>query len=140
MEELKPDLEITEAEDFMQHMKDMEHTPVQEIMIKELLEVSDDNEMIQALDFVRQNGVPLSAMQVAGTYQLIDAGITDVFTFINSARKLMTPVSRFYKLIDKLTLADRIKGNAKLSNLLKANANPANSVGVPMSIEKGSKG
>jgi hypothetical protein len=96
--------------------------------------------MIQALDFVRQNGVPLTTMQVAGTYQLIDAGITDVFTFINSARKLMTPTNKFYKLIDKLTLADRIKGNAKLSNLLKANANPANSVGVPMSIEKGSKG
>ncbi|MNC75136.1 hypothetical protein D3C75_1266210 [compost metagenome] len=79
-------------------------------------------------------------MQVAGTYQLIDAGITDVFTFVNSARKLMTPTSKLFKLIDKLTLADRIKGNAKLSNLLKANANPANSVsGVPMSIEKGSK-
>ncbi|MOA69346.1 hypothetical protein D3C78_1974790 [compost metagenome] len=52
----------------------------------------------------------------------------------------MTPTSKLFKLIDKLTLADRIKGNAKLSNLLKANANPANSVsGVPMSIEKGSK-
>ncbi|MFD5022376.1 hypothetical protein ACFWMP_26080 [Paenibacillus sp. NPDC058367] len=140
MEEIKPDLELVEAQDFLQNLKDMEHTPVQEIMIKELLEVSDDNEMIQALDFVRQNGVPLTTMQVAGTFQLIDAGITDVFTFINSARKLMTPTNKFYKLIDKLTLADRIKGNAKLSNLLKANANPANSVGVPMSIEKGSKG
>ncbi|OBZ15209.1 hypothetical protein A8L34_29550 [Bacillus sp. FJAT-27264] len=118
----------------------MQHTPVQEVMIKELLEVSEENEMVQALEFIRQNGVPLTSDQVAGTFQLIDAGITDVFTYVNSARKLMTPVNKLFRLIDKLTLADRIKGNAKLSNLLKANANPANSIsGVPMSIEKGSR-
>ncbi|WP_083205148.1 hypothetical protein [Bacillus sp. FJAT-27264] len=138
--DIQKDIDTNDAQEFMKNLKNMQHTPVQEVMIKELLEVSEENEMVQALEFIRQNGVPLTSDQVAGTFQLIDAGITDVFTYVNSARKLMTPVNKLFRLIDKLTLADRIKGNAKLSNLLKANANPANSIsGVPMSIEKGSR-
>ncbi|MEK3837937.1 hypothetical protein [Paenibacillus sp. FSL R7-0128] len=120
--------DLQEAEDLMQHVEDMRHVPVQEFMISELLQVNDDNEMMQVLDFMKQNAVPLSSDQVAGAYLLADAGITDIFPFINASRKLMTPMERVYKMVDKLTLADRIRGNAKLSNLLKANANPANSM------------
>ncbi|MNC30923.1 hypothetical protein D3C81_1001750 [compost metagenome] len=135
---MEKDFDVKESEQFLQSLQDMEHTPVQEIMIKELLETGDDNEMIQALEFVRNQGVPLTNMQAAGQFLLVEAGITDVFTYVTTVRKMMTPVKLYYRLIDKLTLADRIKGNAKLSNLLKANANPANGVtGVPLSIEKG---
>ncbi|WP_199187135.1 hypothetical protein, partial [Trinickia caryophylli] len=93
--------ELAEANEIYDHMKDMEHVPVQEFMIKELLEVSDDNEMMQVLDFVKQNGVPLSSSQVAGAFLLSEAGIMDVFPFINASRKLMTPMERVYRMVDK---------------------------------------
>lgn len=112
---------------------------VQEIMIEDLLESNDDNEMIQVLDFVRKNGVPLTQSQAIGAFMLQECGLSDIAGFVQTIRTQMTPTQKFFKMTDKLTLADRIKGNAKLSNLLKANANPANSVGVPMSIEKGLK-
>jgi hypothetical protein len=112
---------------------------VQEIMIEDLLETSDDNEMIQVLDFMRKNGVPLTQNQAIGSFMLQEFGLDDVALFVQSIRSQMTPTSKYFKMTDKLTLADRIKGNAKLSNLLKANANPANAGGIPMGIEKGVK-
>ncbi|MNW41491.1 hypothetical protein D3C74_186290 [compost metagenome] len=112
---------------------------VQDIMIEELLEVNDDNEMIQVLDFVRKNGVPLTQDQVRGMFLLQECDLADIALFAETVRTQMTPVSRYYKMTDKLTLADRIKGNAKLSGLLKANANPASGQGVPMGIKDGVK-
>lgn len=112
---------------------------VQDILIQDLLEVNDDNEMIQVLDFVRKNGVPLTQDQARGMFLLKEFGLDDIALFAETVRTQMTPVDRYFRMTDKLTLADRIKGNAKLSGLLKANANPANNVGVPMGIEKGVK-
>lgn len=114
-------------------------TTVQEIMIEDLLETNDDNEMIQVLDFVKKNGVPLTRSQAIGSFMLQEFGLDDIAGFVQTIRMQMTPTDKYFRMTDKLTLADRIKGNAKLSNLLKANANPANQVGVPMSIEKGLK-
>lgn len=112
---------------------------VQDTLIEDLLESSDDNEMLQALGFMRDNGVPLTKHQAIGSFMLKEYGLSDIADFVNKIRVRMTPVSLFFKLVDKFTLADRIKGNAKLSNLLKANANPANASGIPMGFEKGVK-
>ncbi|MNO48611.1 hypothetical protein D3C76_389490 [compost metagenome] len=112
---------------------------VQDVLIEELLEVNDDNEMIQVLDFVRKNGVPLTQSQAQAAFLLQEYGLSDIPMFAETIRAQMTPVSRFYKMVDKLTLADRIKGNAKLSGLLKANANPANGTSIPMGIKDGVK-
>lgn len=112
---------------------------VQDIMTSELLESSSDNEMIEVLDFIRMHGVPLTTYQAQAMYQLAEAGLVDLAQHIGSIRSQMTPVKRYYDMTNKLTLADRIKGNAKLGNLLKANANPANAAGVPMGIKDGVK-
>lgn len=112
---------------------------VQETLIADLLESSDDNEMIQVLEFMRKNGVPMTQSQAVATFLLQESGLDDIANFIQVVRPQMTPTSKYFKMTDKLTLADRIKGNAKLSNLLKANANPANSAGVPMGIKDGVK-
>lgn len=111
----------------------------QEFMIEDLLESKDDNDMIQVLDFVRKHGVPLTQDQARASFLLDEMGLSDIALFAQTMRTQMTPVNRYYKMTDKLTLADRIKGNAKLGNLLKANANPANQQGIPMGIEKGVK-
>ncbi|MCY7487901.1 hypothetical protein [Paenibacillus alvei] len=112
---------------------------VQDIMTSELLESSTENEMIEVLDFVRMHGVPLTTYQAQAMYLLQDAGLEDLAVHIASVRSQMTPVKRYYEMTNKLTLADRIKGNAKLGQLLKANANPANAAGVPMGIKDGVK-
>ncbi|WP_263560728.1 hypothetical protein [Paenibacillus polymyxa] len=104
------------------------YATAQEAMIAELLETNDENEMMQIMDFVRKNGVPLTQDQVVGTMLLQEMGLGDLAGFVQTNRIIMTPVNRYFKMVDKLTLADRIKGNAKLGNLLKANANPANAV------------
>ncbi len=114
-------------------------TTVQEVMIEELLETNDENEMIQILQFLRSNGVPVTQDQALGMFMLQQAGLDDIAQYVQLVRTQMTPHTRYFKLIDKLTLGDRIKGNAKLGTLLKANANPANSQGIPMGIEKGVK-
>lgn len=111
----------------------------QEFMIEDLLESNDDNDMIQVLDFVRKNGVPLTQDQARASFLLDEMGLGDIALFAQTMRTQMVPVTRYFKMTDKLTLADRIKGNAKLGNLLKANANPANQQGIPMGIEKGVK-
>lgn len=103
---------------------------VQDILISDLLEVNqeDSNETVQLLEFMKNNGVPLTESQVSAFFLLRENGLDDIADFAFSMRKAVTPKSVFFDLVSKLTLADRIKGNAKLSHLLKASANPANGV------------
>lgn len=97
---------------------------VTELVFKELLEddiQSEPNELLQLLMYYQQNGVPLTEEQVKAMFLLKENGLGDIATFANTVRPSMTKPKFFMKLIEKITLADRIKGNAKLSNLLKAN-------------------
>lgn len=119
----------------------MDKITAQDLMNKHLLESKDtDNEMIELLTFMRDEGVPLTPMQVRGLFLLRENGITDIQPFIEEHRRKMTSRA-FYKFVLKaVTMYDRIKGNAKLGQLLKANANPANGQGgVPMGIKDGVK-
>lgn len=100
---------------------------VQELMEKELLQDdTDNNDMVELLDFIRFNGVPITADQARGMFILKQNGMEDLSNYILNIRTTMTPTKKFFDFVNKLTLADRIKGNAKLSGILKANANPAN--------------
>lgn len=113
---------------------------VQEHFQKDLLESSDDNEMIQLLEFHRVNSVPMTKDQVRAAFLLKEMGLSDISAYVDSQRHRMTPRSVFSSLIKAVTMYDRIKGTAKLGQLLKANPNPASAQqGVPMGIEKGVK-
>jgi hypothetical protein len=103
-----------------------EDITVQDLLSKVLLDgKSDDNETLQIIEFIRDNGVPLTPEQARGVLILNMYGLNDVANYFLNVRKIMTPMKLYQKMVEKLTLADRIKGNAKLGNILKANANPA---------------
>lgn len=110
-----------------------EQLSVQDLMTKELMfETSEDNETLQLLQFMRDEGVPLTNHQAAGLFLLKQNGLSELANYVMNIRRQMTPTKKFFDLVNKLTLADRIKGNAKLSGILKANANPANAAGLSM--------
>lgn len=110
---------------------------VQDILIQDLLETDDNktNETIELMSFMRDSGVPLTKDQLQGFLLLNEMELGDLANYTYNARRLVTPNSLFFKILDKLTLADRIKGNAKLSHLLKANANPATTAVKPDELQ-----
>lgn len=115
----------------------MEKT-VQDFMIKDLLEVDvqeSSNETLQLLEFVRDSSVALTENQVKAFFLLKENGLDDIANFAYNAKRTVTPFKRFMDLISKLTLADRIRGNAKLSHLLKASANPAGDALKPQDLQ-----
>lgn len=107
----------------------METISVQDLMQEHLLEVGNEenNEMLQLMNFTRESGVAVTNQQSFAVFMLREMGLNDIASYVLNIRKHMTPTKRYLDVINKLTLADRIKGNAKLSNILKANANPNNS-------------
>lgn len=110
---------------------------VQDILISDLLQTEEvgSNETLDMMGFLRESGTPLTKEQVESFFLLKECGLDDIANYAYNARRTVTPVSLFFKLLDKLTLADRIKGNAKLSHLLKANANPANGALKPEDMQ-----
>lgn len=113
--------------------KSLDHVPVQEVMIEEFYEKDDEesspeNEMLEMCYFIQKNGVPLKNQQVEGTFLLTEMGLGDIPKFMMEMKPKVTPFQRFFELINKITLADRIKGNAKLSGLVKAQVASANGV------------
>ena len=113
-------------------IKRMDHTPVQEIMISDFYEEDTEevqnNEMLELLGFMQQNGVPLKSEQVQAMFLMQEMGVGDIAKFMVDMKPKVTPFQRFFELINKITLADRIKGNAKLSGLIKAQVASANGV------------
>lgn len=94
---------------------------VQDFLQEKLLEQSsEENDMLQLLEFMKNEGVPLTPQQAAAAYILQENGLPELSNYIMNVRKEMTPTKKFFEVLNKITLADRIKGNAKLSGLLKA--------------------
>jgi hypothetical protein len=101
-------------------------TTVQSLLTKMLLEQkSDDNETLQVLEFIKDNGVPLTPDQAKGIFLLQEMGMPDIANYVINVRTTMTPIKKFFEIVDKLTLANRIKGTAKLGNILRLDKNPA---------------
>ncbi|MED3351211.1 hypothetical protein P4388_21700 [Bacillus thuringiensis] len=119
-------------EQLEQMEKSLDHVPVQEVMIEEFYEKGEEevnnNEMLEMCHFIHKNGVPLKNQQVEGTFLLTEMGLGDIPKFMMEMKPKVTPFQRFFELINKITLADRIKGNAKLSGLVKAQVASANGV------------
>ncbi len=110
----------------------VDHTPVQEVMMSDFYEEDEEdvnnNEMLELLHFIQQSGVPLKNEQVQAMFLMQEMGVGDIAKFMVDMKPKVTPFQRFFELINKITLADRIKGNAKLSGLIKAQVASANGV------------
>lgn len=111
---------------------------VQDLLVSELLEVDDKkgkNETVELMEFVRDSSVSLTESQIAAYFLLRENGLGDIANFSYNAKRAVTPWKRFLDVLAKLTLADRIRGNAKLSHLLKASANPAGDALKPKDVQ-----
>lgn len=87
------------------------------------------NEMLDLIQHVQMNGVALTEDQVKAGLLLHEMGLKDIANYSMAVRPFLTPMKTIFDLINKITLADRIKGTAKLNNILKAQvANPNNTV------------
>lgn len=107
---------------------------VQDLLISDLLEEdSPQNEFVEVMEHFIQNGVPLTNDQSRAIFILNEYGLSDISNYILNVRKHMTPVARIYKLIDSLTMANRIKGNAKLSKILQQQQQAPQDPAAPVS-------
>lgn len=100
----------------------------QDIFNKEFLEddVQNSNETLDLFEFMRNQSTALNESQLKGIMLLNEMGLHDISTTVIQSKRQVTNKNIYFKLLDKLTLADRIKGNAKLSHLMKTDgANPA---------------
>jgi hypothetical protein len=110
----------------MKKMTEVNHVTVQSLLNKMLDETnSDNNETLQMMEFIRDNGVPITSEQAKGMFLLQEMGMDNIATYVMNVRTMMTPVKKFFEMTDKLTLANRIKGTAKLGSVLKMDKNPA---------------
>lgn len=105
---------------------------VQDLISQDIFQSSNDNghnDLLEILEFTKNNGVPLTEDQVKAWFLLYENGLEDISLFVNAARPMMTPTKKIFDMVNKITLADRIKGTAKLDRILKAQvANPNNTV------------
>lgn len=110
----------------------IENKTAQDVFQAEFLENDEQksNETIDLLEFMRLNSTHLSTEQMNSIIILHENGLDDIAQYIFMFKKYSTRQSTFMETINKLTMADRIKGNAKLSHLMKSDglANPASSI------------
>lgn len=111
----------------MENVKEM--PTAQDIIQKEFLEDDEQksNETLDLLKFMQHHSTPLSQGQLQAMVMLQSNGLNDLAQLVLDYKHLATPQETYTKTIEKLTMADRIKGNAKLSHLVKSDgmANPA---------------
>lgn len=94
---------------------------VQDFIDKDMFETADQsgNEMVELLRFFQDTGVPLTDDQVKAAFLLHEFDLADMAQYMVAVRPMLTPVKIFHDTINKITLADRIKGTAKLKDVMK---------------------
>lgn len=101
----------------------------QDVILQEILQDEEmkSNETLDLLKFMQYNSTPLTKSQFRAMLLLNENGLNDLTNLMLEMKYLSTPQKTYFSTIEKLTLADRIKGNAKLSHLVKSEgmANPA---------------
>ena len=109
-------------------VEEMKNRTAQSLFNSEFLEKkeSNSNETLDLLNFMKNESVHLTQQQLTGMMFLNEMGLTDISETVMKAKAFVTPVEILHKTIDKLTMADRIKGNAKLSHLMKTDGSVAN--------------
>lgn len=86
----------------------------------------NSNATINVFDFLRREGTPLSHSQMNAMMLLSENGLDDIALKIADNRKYTMTKADYDETLGKMTLADRIKGTAKMSHLVKEGmANPA---------------
>lgn len=85
------------------------------------------NETLDLLHFMQHNSTHLSKKQMQAIVMLNEFELPDLAQLTLNFKYLATPQQTYMSTIEKLTMADRIKGNAKLSHLVKSDGlgNPA---------------
>lgn len=106
-----------------------QYATAQDVIMSEILQDDEQksNETLDLLNFMQFNATPLTQEQFQAILLLQTNGLDDLADLVLSMKFLATPQKTYMSTIEKLTLADRIKGNAKLSHLVKSDglANPA---------------
>ena len=108
---------------------------VQDLLQQEFFKESSkvDNDMVLNLMFFRNFATKLSNDQIKGLFYLKSLGsdFDDIYQHVLMMRKETTPFKKFMKFINTITLADRIKGSAKLKDVLKSSvASPSTTVNM----------
>lgn len=69
------------------------------------------------LEFLRENAVSLTPDQFKGLYLLNFFDLSDICTFILENKHLCAGRDVYFKALNILTLADKVKGQIRLENL-----------------------
>lgn len=69
------------------------------------------------LEFLRENAISLNSDQLKGLYLLNFFDLSDICTFILENKHLCTGRDVYFKALNILTLADKVKGQIRLENL-----------------------
>lgn len=100
----------------------------QEVFKDDFLEEEgqETNATINIFNFLRREGTPLSKDQMSAIMLLEENGLHDISSRIHQNRQFNLTKKDYDDTFAKMTLADRIKGNAKMSHLVKETmSNPA---------------
>lgn len=87
--------------------------------LEEIFTGSDNNSGAydRILDFFRQNSVSLTPYQFKALYLLNFFDLSDICTFILENKHLCTSRDVYFKALNIITLADKVKGQIRLENL-----------------------
>lgn len=69
------------------------------------------------LEFLRENAISLNSDQLKGLYLLNFFDLSDICTFILENKHLCAGKDVYFKALNILTLADKVKGQIRLENL-----------------------
>ena len=94
-------------------------------------DIFDDNinstyELESLLNFVRLNTVPFSVEQIKAIFLLNEFGFSDICSYVNAMRGHMVVKKDYLSFVDSLTLGNRVKGTAKLEQILKSTSSKDN--------------
>lgn len=111
---------------------------VQDFLNRELFEEVDDTsgEMESLLAFMKSNAIPLTSTQVKAIFLLREFGMEDIGLYVNAMRSNMASKKDYLSVVNSITLGDRIKGNAKLANIVKAQVTSASNQIPQLELQK----
>ena len=69
------------------------------------------------MEFLKKNAISLNSDQLKGLYLLNFFDLSDICTFILENKHLCAGKDVYFKALNILTLADKVKGQIRLENL-----------------------
>lgn len=87
--------------------------------LQQIFNNSDNNSGAydKILEFLRENAISLNSDQLKGLYLLNFFDLSDICTFILENKHLCAGKDVYFKALNILTLADKVKGQIRLENL-----------------------